>query len=193
MPQSVAEKRREVENNLRYLGRQAEEMDAKIRAYLSDRDNKPHPRHQEFIKKIQNLRIDPSVSTRYLETLLDNLQWKVYHFSRAWSQLWENSKAARASEKQEYNPARNSSTQSGDQPKIYSVDRLWQIQQQKLSALGNNGSEPENKEAFVQRIKERYGKLASEKKNDEEIVMTFDKQNMRCTLVVKKLSRSSEK
>jgi hypothetical protein len=193
MPQSVAEKRREVENNLRYLGRQAEEMDAKIRAYLSDRDNKPHPRHQEFIKKIQNLRIDPSVSTRYLETLLDNLQWKVYHFSRAWSQLWENSKAARASEKQEYNPARNSSTQAGDQPKIYSVDRLWQIQQQKLSALGNNGSEPENKEAFVQRIKERYGKLASEKKNDEEIVMTFDKQNMRCTLVVKKLSRSSEK
>lgn len=79
---------------------------------------------------------------------------------------------------------------SGDQRRIYSVDRLWQIQQDKLAALGQS-SNTENREAFVQRIKHRYGQLASEKKQDEEIIMTFDKQSQRCTLVVKKLSRSS--
>lgn len=203
MPEDVAEKRKKVERHLQLLGRQAEEMDAKIRAYLADRNNKPHPHHQEFIKQIQNMRIDQNVSTRYLETLLDNLQWKVYHYSRAWSQFWENANASRASriEDQETNKAGQgqlstnpsdtaTGASSGDQRRIYSVDRLWQIQQDKLAALGQS-SNTENREAFVQRIKHRYGQLASEKKQDEEIIMTFDKQSQRCTLVVKKLSRSS--
>lgn len=191
MAVDVAQQRRDEEARLRSLVREAEEMDARIRAYLADRENKPHPRHQEFIERIQNMRIDPNISNRYLETLLDNLQWKVYHLSHAWRQLWDNAEAARKRQSGHFRPAeRDGSDDSPERTdnnkrRIYSVDRLWEIQQEKLESLGQNPVS-ENREAFVQRIKHRYGQLASEKKPDEEIVMTFDKQSRRCTLAVKK-------
>ncbi|MBS0013058.1 MAG: hypothetical protein KFF46_03725 [Desulfobacterales bacterium] len=191
MAVDVAQQRRDEEARLRALVREAEEMDARIRAYLADRDNKPHPRHQEFIERIQNMRIDPNISNRYLETLLDNLQWKVYHLSHAWRQLWDNAEAVRKRQSGHLRPAEKNGLDDSQERtdnnkrRIYSVDRLWEIQQKKLENLGQN-PDAENREAFVQRIKQRYGQLASEKKPDEEIVMTFDKQSRRCTLAVKK-------
>ncbi|MFO7860780.1 MAG: hypothetical protein R6U41_06115 [Desulfosalsimonas sp.] len=198
MAVDVAQQRRDMEARLRALVREAEEMDAKIRAYLADRDNKPHPRHQEFIERIQNMRIDPEISNRYLETLLDNLQWKVYHLSRAWGQLWDNAEAARKRQSGHFRPTEGKGSENNrqdrtanDKRRIYSVDRLWEIQQEKLESLGEN-PDSENREAFGQRIKQRYGQLASEKKPDEEIVMTFDKQSRRCTLAVKKYSKAPD-
>ncbi len=174
MAAGVDRKRREIENHLLSLRRQADEMDARIRAYLADRENKPHPHHQEFIEKIQHFRIDPEVSTKYLETILDNLQWKVYYYSRAWRQLWDNADALRKAraDREKNTPAPKADNRPGAEKKstgaqggggVYSVDRLWEIQKKKLSALGEDpGSE--SKDGFVQRIKQRYGKLASEKK-----------------------------
>jgi len=44
-----------------------------------------------------------------------------------------------------------------DNRRIYSVDRLWEIQQEKLlSRLGGN-PDVETKDGFVQRIRESYG------------------------------------
>ncbi|MCF8111354.1 MAG: hypothetical protein K9J85_07670 [Desulfobacteraceae bacterium] len=198
MAVSVAQRRKEIENELMAMRREAEEMDAKIRAYLGDRDRKPHPRHQEFIERVQRYRVDPAASTKYLETMLDNLQWKVYYYSRAWQQLWDNADNARRQreilEKSSSAPSGPAAAQggsSGENSRIYSVDRLWELQKQKLSALGEN-SAAETKEGFVQRIKERYGKLASEKKQDEEIVMKFDKKTRRCTLSLKKRNHVPE-
>lgn len=199
MAVDVAQQRRDMEARLQAIAREAGEMDAKIRAYLADRDNKPHPRHQEFIERIQNMRIDPEISNRYLETLLDNLQWKVYHLSHAWRQLWDNAEAARKRRSGHFRPAAGNGSENNrqertanDKRRIYSVDRLWEIQQEKLESLGQN-PDSENREAFVQRIKQRYGQLASEKKADEEIVMTFDKQSRRCTLAVKKHSTAPDR
>ena len=196
MAVDVAQQRRDMEARLRAIVREAEEMDAKIRAYLADRDNKPHPRHQEFIERIQNMRIDPEISNRHLETLLDNLQWKVYHLSHAWRQLWDNAEAARKRQSGHFRHAEGNGSENkrqdrtaNDKRRIYSVDRLWEIQQKKLESLGQN-PDSENREDFVQRIKQRYGQLASDKKADEEIVMTFDKQSRRCTLAVKKHSKA---
>lgn len=190
---NVAQRRREIENEIMSLRRQAEEMDSRIRAYLADRERKPHPRHQDFIDRIQRYRIDPSVSTKQLEAMLDNLQWKVYHYSRAWRQLWDNADAARrAQEKREKEAASGEAAgkdretgKAGDSQRIYSVDRLWEIQQQRLSKMGAD-PEVETREGFVRRIKKRYGELASEKKQDEEIIMKFDKKSRRCTLSLKK-------
>ncbi|MBS3754757.1 MAG: hypothetical protein KGY56_03570 [Desulfobacterales bacterium] len=186
MASNVAQRRKEIENQIIALRRQADEMDARIRAYLADRQNKPHPHHQEFIEKVQKFRIDPSVSTKYLETQLDNLQWKVYYASRAWRQLWDNADATRRDEsrRQQTQQQQHSSgqTHNSDNRRIYSVDRLWEIQQEKLGG----DSAAETKDGFVQRIKERYGRLASEKSSDEEIVMSFDKKSGRCDLSLKK-------
>lgn len=193
MAVSADQKRKQIENELISMRRQADEMDAKIRAYLSDRKNKPHPRHQDLIEKVQRYRINPSVSTKRLETMLDNLQWKIYYYSRAWRQLWDNADAARRQEEisektspdQPGGSPAESARASQDHDRIYSVDRLWEIQKKKLSSLGDDPA-PESREGFVQRIRERYGKLASEKKPDEEIVMRFDKKSRRCTLSLKK-------
>ncbi len=195
---SIEQRRKEMENHLLALQQQVDSMDAKLRAYLADRKNKPHPRHQELVEKVQRFRIDPRISTKHLETLLDNLQWKVYYYNRAWRQLWENAEAVRRAEAQEARRQRNtggddgagknSASRSGsgtDSRPIYSVDRLWNIQQQKLDEAGVDSS-GETKDDFVQRIKQRYGKLASEKQEDEEIVMKFDKTEKRCTLALKK-------
>ncbi|MFW6333673.1 MAG: hypothetical protein ACOC0W_00275 [Desulfosalsimonas sp.] len=198
MAVSPDQKRKQIENELISLRRQADEMDARIRAYLSDRKNKPHPRHQELIEKVQRYRINPSVSTKRLETMLDNLQWKIYYYSRAWRQLWDNADAARRREEisEKTSPDQpGGSVESGrpsqDHNRIYSVDRLWEIQKQKLSTLGDDPA-PESREGFIKRIRERYGKLASEKKQDEEIVMRFDKKSRRCTLSLKKRDRVPE-
>lgn len=193
MAANIAQRRKEIENELMALRRQAEEMDAKIRAYLGDRARKPHPRHQEFIEKVQKYRIDPAASTKRLETMLDNLQWKVYYYSRAWRQLWDNADAARR--EQEILEKSSSSVPSGasegqsgaysNKRGIYSVDRLWEIQKKKLSHLGDDPA-AETRDGFIHRIKERYAELASQKKESEDIVMTFDKNSRRCTLSLKK-------
>ncbi len=185
----LMQRRREVENQLNSLIRQVDEMDARVRAYLADRENKPHPRHMEFIERIQQFRLDPRIATRHLETILDNLQWKVYYYRRSWLQLWENAENIRRREAAKTaGTAANNNGQTGAEPQkrpVYSVDRLWEVQQKRLAELGA-GTTPENKDEFVKRIKQRYGMLASEKKDDEEIVMTFDRDEMRCTLEVKK-------
>ncbi|MGM0452881.1 MAG: hypothetical protein ACQERN_06930 [Thermodesulfobacteriota bacterium] len=195
---SIEQRRKEMENQLRALQQQVDSMDAKLRAYLADRENKPHPRHQELVERVQRFRIDPRISSKHLETLLDNLQWKVYYYNRAWRQLWENAEAVRraqareargqqSTDQKETNSNKNGGHSAGgaDNRPIYSVDRLWDIQRQKLDEAGAP-SNAESKEDFVQRIKQRYGKLASEKQEDEEIVMKFDKTEKRCTLALKK-------
>lgn len=184
----VMQRRREVENQLNRMIRQVDEMDARVRAYLADRENRPHPRHLEFIERIQQFRLDPRISTRHLETILDNLQWKVYYFRRSWLQLWENAENTRRREAAQAAGTEDSNNaQSEAEPQkraVYSVDRLWEVQQRRLAELGADTT-PESKDEFIKRIKQRYGMLASEKKDNEEIVMTFDRDQMRCTLEVK--------
>jgi len=187
----IRKRRQEVENQLSQLLRQVESMDTKIRAYLADRHSQPHPRHGDLVEKVRRFRIDPAISTKQLETMLDNLQWKVYYHNRAWNQLWENAEARRRNERQKEFAAEQKDTdavkdsagdsaEKSDRP-VYSVDRLWEVQKEKLGSLGEN-REPEVKDEFVRRIKHRYGQLASEKKDNEEIYMTFDRERRRCTL-----------
>ena len=92
--QDLHGRRKTIENELNRLTQQIHEMDQKIRFYLTDRQKNAHPRHIEFIDKIQRFRIDPSVSNRHLESLLENVQWKIYYYQRAWNQMWENAEAA---------------------------------------------------------------------------------------------------
>ncbi len=186
----IRKRRQELENQLSQLLRQVESMDTKIRAYLADRQSQPHPRHGDLVEKIRRFRIDPAISTKHLETMLDNLQWKVYYHNRAWNQLWENAEVQRRNERQRAFAAERKdkdgkdSAEKSDRP-VYSVDRLWEVQKEKLGSLGEN-KEPEVKDDFVKRIKQRYGQLASDKKDNEEIYMTFDREQNRCTLEKRK-------
>ncbi len=176
----IRQRRKEVENQLAVLLKQVEGMNNKIRIYLADRQNNPHPRHEELVEKIQRFRIDPAITNKYLETLLDNLQWKVYYHTHAWQQLWRN-----AEEKRREEGLKKEKKESHDDRSIYSVDRLWEVQKEKLESLGEH-VEPEVKDEFIQRIKQSYGRLASEKKDGEEIYMTFDPGEKRCVLEKRK-------
>lgn len=186
----LRQRRREVENQLTVLLKQVESMDNKIRMYLADRQNNPHPRHDELIATIQRFRIDPAITTKYLETLLDNLQWKVYYYSHSWKQLWANAEAKRRQERKEVHNAQpgrkeDENKSQPDNRLIYSVDRLWDVQKEKLQRIGEKVA-PELKDDFVKRIKQSYGRLASEKKDGEEIYMTFDPSEKRCVLEKRK-------
>lgn len=191
----LRQRRKDIENQLTALLRQVEGMDNKIRAYLADRQKNPHPRHAELVEKIQRFRIDPAVTSKYLETLLDNLQWKAYYYSHAWKQMWQNAEAKRKAERKKAFASEDgeNKNEKADQAKddqtdnrsIYSVDRLWEVQKEKLGTLGEN-TEPELKEQFVSRIKQRYGQLASGKADNEEIFMKFDTAEKRCTLAKRK-------
>ncbi len=191
MATTIEQRRKQLQAELMDLQRQVDAMDGKVRAYLADRENKPHPRHQEFVEKIQMFRIDPSISNRQLETVLDNLQWKVHYYHRAWRQLWDNAEMMRRENARNLRTAKTDTgagkaeSEADQQRSIYSVDRLWNLQREKLEQFGENGI-PESKDAFVKRIKKRYGQLASEKTENDEIVMTFNKQEQRCTLEIKR-------
>jgi hypothetical protein len=188
MKMDLMQRRRDVELKLANLQGQVQSMDTKIRAYLADRHKNPHPRHHELLEKIQQFRIDPAITNKQLEIMLDSLQWKAYYQSQAWNQLWINEEIRRRNERAaeaKKESAEHNGTGDENGRSIYSVDRLWNLQKEKLASLGKN-AEPEVKEAFIGRIKKRYGQLASEKKPDEEIYMKFDAAEMRCTLEKRK-------
>ena len=171
------------------LSRQVDEMDGKIRAYLADRQNKPHPRHLDLIEKIQGYRLDPSISTKHLITMVDNLQWKVYYSKRAWKQLWENAEAQRRAQMpnapafvESAGPEKHENTPQAKAQ--YSVDTLWEIQKEKLRVYGYS-DEKETKSEFKKRMLREYQELNQQKEKNQEIVLTFDKGSKHCKLEIK--------
>ncbi len=183
------QRRKQVAAEIQLLSRQVEEMDGKIRAYLADRQNKPHPRHLDLIEKIQGYRVDPSITTKHLQTLLDNLQWKVHYNKRAWKQFWENAEALRRKEKPNTVPITENASpvQNGDMAAStaqYSVDTLWEIQKEKLRAYGQSDAK-ETKSEFKQRMIKEYKKLSQDKQLNQEIILTFDKDSKHCKLGLK--------
>ena len=174
-----------MENELSRLDREVSAMDAKLRAYLADRQNKPHPRHHELVEKIQRYRIPPAISTKQLETLLDNLQWKVFYHKKAWQQLWENAEAAYRQGRAFGSTASRETAQTGESGKSAksSLQSYYELQQQKLSELGASNQESEAE--FEKRIKSRYQELARNKGDDQDIVITFDKDKKKCNLELK--------
>jgi hypothetical protein len=186
---SLDQKRKQVAVDIQLLSRQVDEMDGKIRAYLADRQNKPHPRHLDLIEKIQGFRLDPSISTRHLETLVDNLQWKVHYSKRAWKQFWENAEVQRQKDKPNSEPITENAKSFQDEGLAtskaqYSVDTLWEIQKEKLRAYGESETK-ETKAAFKRRMLQEYKKLNREKKSNQEIFLTFDPDLKSCKLDLK--------
>jgi len=186
---SLDQKRKQVAAEINSLTRQVEEMDGKIRAYLADRQNRPHPRHLDLIEKIQGYRIDPGISTKHLTTMVDNLQWKVYYSKRAWNQLWENAEAQRRTQMPNApsfveDAGRGYSEDQSRAKAQYSVDTLWEIQKEKLRIYGSSETR-ESKSEFKKRMIQEYQKLSQRKQKDQEIVLTFDKESKHCKLDIK--------
>ncbi len=192
MEEEIRRRKKEIEVELERFYQRLYETDAKLRAYLADRANKPHPRHEDLIQAIRNYRIPPRYSTKHLETMLENLQWKAYYFEQSWRQIWENAERLRLKQFQESKrqapPTAASDREkenNATKQKIYSVDRLWELQQRQRKQMGLD-PEAESRTDFIKRIKKEYGRLASEKKSNEEIIMTFDSAQKRCRLTVRR-------
>ncbi len=186
MAESTEQERKKVENELSRLDREVNAMDAKLRAYLADRQNKPHPRHHDLVEKIQRYRIPPAISTKHLETLLDNLQWKVFYHRKAWQQLWENAEAAYRQGRAfgSTTPGEPAHAAESGKSSRSSLHSYYELQQQKLNELGAGIQESEAE--FEKRIKNRYQELSRSKGDDQDIVLTFDKNKKKCTLELKR-------
>lgn len=182
--------RRKIEGMLHALNRQVNEMDTKIRAFLADRNANPHPRHLDLIEKIRNFRIPGDLSNKVLEGQLDSLQWKVYYAQKAWKQIWANTEAVQRAErnaaaKAAAPPSRvDTHKEVTSEKSQYSVNSLWEIQKEKLRTYGHTES-VETKPEFKQRLADEYEQLSQERKENQEIVMLFDKDEQKCRLVIK--------
>lgn len=189
----VQTRRKAIEKEISRLVQEIVEVDKKVRFYLADRSQNPHPRHLDLIEKIQRYRIDPAVSNRQLETLLENLQWKIFYYQQSWRQMWENADAAARGKKQPRDSgATEPRTANGEKEdekdtvsgrSQYSIDHLWDIQQEKLKSYGANSDEA--KSTFKERVAREYKELSKKRKNGQEIVMTFDPAEKRCRLDLK--------
>jgi hypothetical protein len=185
--QDLHSRRKTIENELNRLTQQIHEMDQKIRFYLADRQKNAHPRHIEFIDKIQRFRIDPSVSNRHLESLLENLQWKIYYYQRAWNQMWENAEAAFRQNRQpvlETTPPPSPEPTNGEQASKsksqYTIDTLWDVQVEKLKQFGSRPQESQG--AFKQRMYNEYKELSKIRKDKQDVVMIYDAKEKKCKL-----------
>jgi hypothetical protein len=188
--QDLRGRRKAIENELSRLTQQVHEMDQKIRLYLTDKQKNPHPRHLEFIEKIQRYRIDPNASNRHLEALLDNLQWKIYYYQRAWNQMWENSESAMRQNRQPVleTTASSSPTTAGSEADSrgksqYSIENLWQIQVAKLKQYG--AQPDESPDVFKQRMYHEYKELNKIRKGNQDVVMVYDPREKKCKLDLK--------
>ncbi len=184
-----------IENELRRLEQQVDSMDGKIRAYLNDRKNKSHPRYMELVERVQNYRIPPDLSTKHLETLLDNLQWKVFYHKKAWQQIWQNVEASlKNSDQSSADKAGEDSAderdsdrgakESNEKKSSQSLRDFYRIQQKKLEDAGVVNQESQGE--FENRIREQYRELSRNRGDDQEIVMTFNREEKRCRLELKR-------
>jgi hypothetical protein len=188
--QDLQGRRRTIENELNRMIQQIHEMDQKIRLYLADRQKNAHPRHIEFIEKIQRYRIDPHASNKHLEALLDNLQWKIYYYQKAWNQMWENSESVyRQTRKPDLetppspSPASMDTKESPRTKSQYSIETLWEVQVEKLKQYG---AEPkESPTEFKQRMYQEYKELSKFRKDYQEVVMVYDAMEKKCKLDLK--------
>lgn len=179
-----------IEQDIALLSRQIDEMDGKIRAYLGDRANKPHPRHLDLIAKIQGYRLPGGLGTagKQLSVLLDNLQWKLHYHKQSWSQLWENAEAQkrqRATVVME--PSSDEAVGKSATAKSKSsasMERLWELQEEKLRLYGHTAGK-ESMADFKKRIDQEYRALQQKKKPSQEIVVTFSKEAGKCQLKLK--------
>lgn len=185
----INERRKQVEAEIQLLNCQVEEMDGKIRAFLADSQNKPHPRHFELIEKIQVFRIERSVTNIRLRALVDRIQWKVHYSKKTWQQCWDNAEARQQKEKSSLSPITEGGNPDDKKDLVqskaqYSVDTLWEIQKEKLRAYGESETK-ETKKAFKQRMIQEYKKLNKEKKSNQRVFLTFDSDLKYCRLDLK--------
>lgn len=187
-------RRNAVEMEISQLAHEIVEVDKKVRFYLADRSQNPHPRHLDLIEKIQRYRIDASVSNRHLETLLENLQWKIFYYQRSWRQMWDNADNARNQQPGSDASSKTAAAEIAEEKEVegvdagsrrsqYSIDHLWRIQQEKLQTY--KAATDETKSAFNKRIAGEYKELSTKKKNGQEIVMVFDPDEKKCRLNLK--------
>ncbi|MCU0598556.1 MAG: hypothetical protein MUE70_04760 [Desulfobacterales bacterium] len=183
-------RRRTIENELNRMIQQIHEMDQKIRLYLADRQRNAHPRHIEFIERIQRYRIDPHASNKHLEALLDNLQWKIYYYQRAWNQMWENSDSSyRQTRNPELETPPAPSGPSGGMKEVpktksqYSIETLWEVQVERLKQYGAQPKETPTE--FRQRMYQEYKELSKFRKDHQEVVMVYDAKDQKCKLDLK--------
>jgi len=179
-------RRKRAEAEITRLAQQVHEVDQKIRFYLADRQKNPHPRHLEFIDKVQRYRIDPAASNKHLETLLDNLQWKIFYYQKAWKQVWENAEAAYSQGRKvamdTSAPSASAEEKEKEAPKAksqYSLESLWAIQQV------HGADANETKEEFKKRMIQEYNQLSGIRKPGQDIVMTYDADEKKCKLDLK--------
>lgn len=186
----IEEQRKQVELDLAAISRQIDEMDSKIRAYLADKKTRPHPRHLELIDKVQGYRIPNSLLNKHLSVLLDNLQWKLHYNKRAWQQLWEQAEkqgARLVAPPGEFRPDGSAADERSTPMETkaqYSLETLWEIQQEKLRVYGFTDT-AETKADFKKRMIQEYKALNQDRKPSQEIIMTFDKDSGKCRLDVK--------
>jgi hypothetical protein len=185
----IYQRRKQVEEEIQLLNRHVEEMDGKISNFLADPKSKPHPRHLELIEKIQDFRIEQSVTNTHLRALVDRLQWKVHYSKKAWKIFFDNAEAQQLKKKSNLPliTERGNPDKKEDLVKSkaqYSVDTLWEIQKEKLRFYGQT-EEKETKSEFKQRMLREYRKLSQNKKTDQKIFLIFDKDLAYCKLDLK--------
>ena len=173
-PQDLQSQRKAVENELNRLTQQAFEIDQKIRLYLVDRNKFSCPKYKEFVDKVQSYHVVPPILNKHLEMILDNLQWKVYYYQRAWNQLLEK---VYAPVQQERTAASGKpATPSGEQEKKkkppkgeskFIVESISAIQQ--IYRADSN----ESKDDFNKRMFREYNRLNNLRKPGQEIVATY--------------------
>lgn len=180
------EKKRLIKLEIEDLFQQVNEMDVIIRNYLADRKNNVYPEHKRLIDKIRNYDIryltDPA-----LEGLLDNLQWKLYYHEKSWNQWWEDADSGMQNERRCERHYCAPSHEGLNKKKKYSIDTLWDMQKNKLREHGIEG-DLESKEQFKKRIHYNYTKLKKHVKDQQRVVMVFDKKRKQCVLKIEKRS-----
>ena len=65
----------------------------------------------------------------------------------------------------------------------YSIDTLWDVQVEKLK---QHGTDPKESQAeFKQRMYQEYKQLSKVRKENQDVVMTYDAQEKKCKLDLK--------
>ncbi|MFC1821014.1 hypothetical protein ACFLZG_08035 [Thermodesulfobacteriota bacterium] len=159
------------------LDKQIEDMHFKVYQYLTDRSKYPHPRHEEFFKKIINYKIREGVS-KEIETRLENIQYKAANRLKIWKQWFEDD-AKGIFQSGKIEPPQKE-PQKVSNP-IF--DKIYEKAQESWSK--NDVVDIESKKDFIDRILPELNEVKKNLQQGQKIVFIYDQNTNRAQVKIK--------
>lgn len=173
----------EILHNIKNFKNQIQQMDQRIRLYISDRKKYRNPFPEDLVTKIRNYetqlhRYLKGFQNTEIELWLDNLMYSLLVHEKIWKRwLEEDSQRSGQAGADDQSP----DSDSGEYSPL--IEKAFQLEKKQWSQLGVSGTE--TKEELADRLLRQYKEARNNLKSNEKIVLSYTSREHKVEIKVK--------